>query len=94
MQATKTLFGAFHSQLYQDQGWRGSADLPATFTEIAAAVGVSDLGAFTNCLGDPGTSERVASDKSLGYQAGVQGTPTFLVNGRKYVGALDSLFFY
>ena len=52
---------------------------------LAAELGL-DRGAFERCLSDPETLARVNADAELGISAGVDGTPTFLINGRRVVG--------
>jgi protein-disulfide isomerase len=46
-----------------------------------------DTTAFTACLDEKKTEERVKADVAEGQQVGVTGTPAFLINGRKISGA-------
>lgn len=54
----------------------------------AQAAGVR-LDAFTRCLDDARVLEDVEQDVADGLRVGVQGTPTFFVNGVRIQGALD-----
>ncbi len=47
----------------------------------AAEIGLAKPG-FETCLDDPATNERVRADAALGKTLGIQGTPSFFVNGR------------
>ena len=57
----------------------------AALSGLATSLGM-DRAAFDRCMSDPATLERVKADAELGIQAGVDGTPTFLINGRRVVG--------
>jgi protein-disulfide isomerase len=52
---------------------------------LAASLGL-DGDAFHTCMNDPATAARVTADAELGVQVGVDGTPTFLLNGRRVIG--------
>lgn len=86
-------FWPYHRLLYADSGWIGESTRLA-LTELAKQAGVSDLTEFIRCLDDNSNAIRaVAADQTAAQRLGVRGTPTFLVNGALYVGALDSLTF-
>ncbi|AQA01318.1 thioredoxin [Mycobacterium sp. MS1601] len=86
----KTLFDT------QDQWGHKETPADAELRELAAGLGL-DMAAFDAAYSDPATAQRVQMDKSDGEALGVQGTPTFFVNGsrlqpRSYedlTGALD-----
>jgi protein-disulfide isomerase len=46
-----------------------------------------DVPAFTSCLNQDKTLERVQTDTTEGNSLGVRGTPSFLINGKLLVGA-------
>ena len=46
-----------------------------------------DLGRFRAAQQDPKLKARVEEDQALAGRLGITGTPTFLVNGEKVVGA-------
>jgi len=52
----------------------------ATFRGFAADLGL-DLTAYDRAVADPATLERVRADQRDGHAAGVQGTPTFFLDG-------------
>ena len=52
---------------------------------LATAQGL-DVTAFTACLDAPSTRARVTRDAEQGVASGVDGTPTFLLNGHRVVG--------
>lgn len=71
-------FWEFHDALYredQDMSPRGMAS-------VAEALGL-EQGPFEACLRDEMTSAAVQADRSLAGRAGVRGTPTLFVNGRR-----------
>jgi len=55
--------------------------------EIAQALGL-DLARFGACLSSREPDARLRSDISLGMREGVTGLPTYIVDGRRYTGAL------
>ncbi|MCI0433449.1 MAG: DsbA family protein [Gemmatimonadetes bacterium] len=58
----------------------------ATLVAHAKALGL-DLPKFEHALDDPATQARIRADVDEGTRIGVQGTPTFVVNGRMFSGA-------
>ncbi|MGO1049615.1 DsbA family protein [Crossiella sp. CA198] len=73
--------------LYQTQqqwGEQRTEQRPA-FLDLARRIGL-DLPAFERDLDDPATLARVLADRADGVTLGVQGTPTFFVNGAKFTG--------
>jgi protein-disulfide isomerase len=81
-------FWEMHSALFQGAIARGAdeATIRTQGASLVASFG-GDAAAFGACLDNPATRERVMADASEGQSVGVQGTPTFLVNGRPLVGA-------
>ncbi len=76
-------FWAFHDTLYQNQDRLSRDDLIQYATEVGL-----DVSAFTACL-DSGTYRaEVEQDYQAGLAAGVRGTPTFFLNGRRVEGAI------
>ncbi|MBB5857839.1 DsbA family protein [Amycolatopsis umgeniensis] len=57
-----------------------------TFLGFARELGL-DLPAFETALDDPVTLGRVLADRTDGTNIGVEGTPTFFVNGVKFSGS-------
>ena len=78
-----------HDMLFEHQ----DALEPPDLIEYAAAVGL-DLDAFEYDLRTARRLERVSADLRSGALSGVNGTPTFFINGRRHDGSyeLDSLW--
>ena len=78
---------AFAPMLFDNGKWLDRA----TFAGSAAAAGLEEAGldtaAFERCLDDPATMARVTASANHGAEVGVEGTPTFFVNGRMVLGA-------
>jgi protein-disulfide isomerase len=60
----------------------------ANILALAKNVGV-DMKRFEADLDSPETKKTIAKDTEDGDRAGVEGTPSVYINGRKYNGALD-----
>jgi len=54
----------------------------------AETVGL-DAAEFTAALADPALAEALVAGKRAGLDAGVEGTPTFFIDGRRYVGEME-----
>jgi protein-disulfide isomerase len=82
-------------ELFKDILFRGQAAWSSSlesvvkkqFGEYAAASGVN-LARFTDCLSSNNAAEAVAQDMALASQIGVTSTPSFVVNGYLFAGAL------
>jgi protein-disulfide isomerase len=74
-------FWPMHDQIYDSQAeWVASRRPDRPLRESAQRAGL-DLGRYDACMRDQSAWPQVLSDKALGDSAGVNGTPTFLVNG-------------
>ncbi|MFO0725470.1 MAG: thioredoxin domain-containing protein [Myxococcota bacterium] len=69
-------FWEFHDKLFENQGSLG----PELFEKTAGEVGM-DVAKFKSCQSDPATAEFVKKDMEQAEAAGVEGTPSFYVNG-------------
>src|SRR5689334_19571739 len=77
-------FWAMHDALFQNQ-----ADLrPPTLVAIATALGL-DVQAFTSDIARHAGRAKVRSDFKSGVLSGVNGTPTFYINGHRHDGSWD-----
>ena len=74
-------FWPFHDRLFSNQGQLTPSDLRGH----AEAV-LLDLAAYDTCMADPATATRITTDIAEGVRVGLEGTPTFFVNGAKFVG--------
>jgi protein-disulfide isomerase len=75
-------FWEYHDVLFSNQQALGVADLK----RYAEQLGL-DTDAFSKCLDSQQYNDEVNADLRDGIQAGVSGTPTFFINGRRVVGA-------
>jgi len=81
-------FFPMQGRLFADQsGWRDSAEPYVFFSALAAEVGL-DVERFDACIAGGWRDNNVRANIRLGQQAGVRGTPLFLVEGRPLPGAL------
>lgn len=74
-------FWEMHDTLYErQQSWSSSTDVNRIFESYAAELGL-DLDQFTSDAESEEVSKIINADVSSGQQVGVQGTPTFFLNG-------------
>ncbi|WP_374194563.1 DsbA family protein [Streptomyces sp. ISL-63] len=75
-------FEEMYGKLFTTQARWGEADesKEPLFREYAEELGL-DMEKFTAALDDPATTERIEADQRDGLGLGVQGTPTFFVDG-------------
>ncbi len=77
-------FWEYHDILFERQAeWSNNASM---FIKYAAELKL-DVEAFKACLESGRYNEEIEKDFLDGLHAGVEGTPTFFINGRKVVGA-------
>ena len=76
------LYWEFHDLLFM-----GEMELsPLTFETYAARLEL-DKDSFSQCLKSPEILQQVINDLSLGEMVGIDGTPTFFINGYRIKGA-------
>jgi len=75
---------AMYRTMYETQAQWGERRTPAddVFRGFAAELGL-DMVAFDAAYADPATAERIQVDVDDGMALGVQGTPTFFVDGEQ-----------
>ena len=84
---TDEAYWAMHDALFANQeAWGGSADPSDLFAGYALDAG-ADAAAFGECLSSGRHTEAVQADLVEGLNFGVQGTPTFFIDGQAFVGA-------
>ncbi|HEV7588668.1 MAG TPA: thioredoxin domain-containing protein [Longimicrobium sp.] len=76
-------FAAYHDALFASQETLGYTP----WQTFARSAGVPDVEAFQRCFSEPGRIEQLVRDVADGGRLGVTGTPTLLINGRRYNGA-------
>ncbi|RAJ06633.1 protein-disulfide isomerase [Chitinophaga skermanii] len=77
-------FWAMHDIIYENQS-RLSRDV---FFEFADEIGL-DVEAFERDLHNPSLGKKIEADFENGVRSGVNGTPTFFINGTIYRGEYD-----
>ena len=77
-------FWEMHDMLYEHQQALELADL----IHYAMAIGL-DMPTFEQDLAEHRYAARVREDFKSGVRSGVNGTPTFLINGQRHDGAYD-----
>ncbi|GHT62735.1 hypothetical protein FACS189451_07810 [Bacteroidia bacterium] len=81
---TTALSGKFwemHSMIFEHQHHLDDASL----VSYAQQIGM-DIAEFEKNFGNEATVEKVRSDVESGDQYGVEGTPTFFINGKRFEG--------
>jgi protein-disulfide isomerase len=78
---------AMYKRMYETQAEWGDQRVShrETFFGFARDLGL-DMTKFEADVNDPATVERVLKDRKDGMTVGVQGTPTFFINGTKFQG--------
>jgi protein-disulfide isomerase len=78
---------AMYQKMYETQPTWGDQQVSHrdTFLGFARELGL-DMAEFEAALDDPDIRARVLKDRDDGIALGVQGTPTFFVNGVRYEG--------
>ncbi len=82
--AQQGAFGPMHALMYENQPeWAHSpASRAGTFRDYARSLGL-DMAAYDEAIADAATLDRVSRDRDEGLALGVDGTPTFFLDGRK-----------
>ncbi|MYC99618.1 MAG: DsbA family protein [Gammaproteobacteria bacterium] len=78
-------FWEYHDILLEDQHTIGSR----SWSTFAIAASVRDLDQFEQCISTDSARVAVRRDLAAGADLGITGTPTFLINGSLYRGAMS-----
>lgn len=80
-------FWDMHDHVFSGRGdWAGRSDADQVFKGYATELGL-DQAAFDECLDSGTMADRVQVDWTEGRTRGVNGTPSFFINGQLLVGA-------
>jgi protein-disulfide isomerase len=81
--AQQGAYEAMYQKMFetQDQWSHTAQDQSPVFRDYAQDLGL-DLAAYDAAVADPATTARVEADVAEGIRLGVQGTPTFFLDGR------------
>ncbi|MEV4897280.1 thioredoxin domain-containing protein [Nonomuraea sp. NPDC055795] len=77
-------FEAMYQRMYETQTQWGEKQVPAddVFRGFAQSLGL-DMAAWDKAYADPATLARIKKDQADGQAVGVEGTPSFFLNGKK-----------
>jgi len=79
-------FWAYYDMLFSRQQEWGAVEKPEKiFLSYAKEAGLGEA-SFSACLGDPAASGEVDKDAKEAKDRWVRATPTFFINGRRFVG--------
>jgi protein-disulfide isomerase len=78
-------FWEMHNAIYENQKKLFDSDVLGYAEEIGL-----DLESFKNELKNPAHEEKIEADFESGVRSGVNGTPTFFINGDIYEGSTES----
>lgn len=82
-----------HDLIFANQdAWAGNSEHVAVLKSLATEAGLAQE-AFAACLDSGRYAEAVQTDLSEGQSLGVNGTPTFFINGQRLVGAQPFVVF-
>lgn len=79
----------FHDKMFEEQDKKGTGTVPFTTTDLklwASQIGVNTT-TFNQCLDSQKYATEVDADAQAGQTFGVDGTPSFFINGKLIVGA-------
>lgn len=79
-------FWEFHDKVFENQSQLSREDL----AKHATAVGI-DAAKFSTCMDDPKSKALVESDMKQAEEAGVQGTPSFFIDGVFYPNGVPTV---
>lgn len=80
-------FWEYHDLLFsRQQDWAKDDQAPALFSRYAKESGVDKAG-FEACLRDPASLSAVDKDLADARDRWINSTPTFFINGRRFVGS-------
>jgi protein-disulfide isomerase len=82
-------FWELHDMLYQKQDeWVGASSPPKQILGYIKSLGLNEA-AFKSCLIDSKTAALIQADIQEGQNRWVNATPTFFINGKRFVGSLQ-----
>jgi len=82
-------FWEYHDQLYKEQKvWSAQADPKDLFAKYAGDLGMN-VSDFSSCYASKTYAQKIQDDVAEGTGDGVNSTPTFFINNKMFVGALE-----
>lgn len=83
------MFWPYQETLFLNQHGENQGAFSADHLENFAQVLGLDMDAFRSCVADDRYTTVIEADLQLGQSLGVGSTPSFVINGQLYTGALD-----
>jgi protein-disulfide isomerase len=88
--AEQDKFWEMHDELFFNHSWaQRDRDPSRLFRDFAARIGL-DVRAYDACMESGRYGGRIEASRQEGERMGVNGTPTFFINGRPYQGSRSS----
>ncbi|HEX8024747.1 MAG TPA: thioredoxin domain-containing protein [Candidatus Limnocylindrales bacterium] len=84
--AEQDRYWPFHDLVFWNQGRENRGDHDAAFISSVAGEAGVDLASWNSCIGRSDVAQAVKSATAAARQAGVQYTPTLVLNGHTMVG--------
>jgi protein-disulfide isomerase len=82
-------FWEMHDMLFENQqAWSETRNTQELFTDYAASLGL-EAEQFARDVDSKEVKEKVKADYTSGIESGVNGTPTFFLNGKRLVNPKD-----
>lgn len=81
-------FDIVHTYFRSQDKWLTGKDLKAAMLEVAKGFGFTDQ-TFDACIANQALFKAINDVRDRGSSFGVQATPTFFINGKKFEGALS-----
>ena len=78
-------FWPMHDKLFENQ----QAISAESIDQFAQQVGL-DMAKYGTCKGDPEVAKLIDADQSQGEEAGVEGTPSFFINGVQHARGIPT----
>ncbi len=87
--AEQKKFWPYHDKLYAEQEkWSVLNDVMTRFVGYAQEVGLN-LDKFGSCLANEQITQKILAERDEGVQLKVRSTPTFFINGKRFVGSRE-----
>ena len=80
-------FWQYHDKLFSKGGPNGAGLSLLNLKKYASEIGLNTT-QFDVCLDGGGKARVIGEDMEVGERVGITGTPTFFINGKKYIGSM------
>ena len=83
-------FWKIHDAIFDAQDVISPSNVWDKMIDLATQQGL-DIDAFRSCMADPAVAKQIQETQAEGHALNITATPTTFVNGRKLVGADESV---